>query len=93
MLGRQLIYRLYARRLRGHLAGCPMPRHVGIIMDGNRRWARRQGMPEPSLGHKYGADHVENVLNWCEKTGIRHVTVSSARPRTSPTAQTPRSRS
>jgi short-chain Z-isoprenyl diphosphate synthase len=75
MLGRKLIYRLYARRLRGQLAGCPMPRHVGIIMDGNRRWARRQGMPDPSLGHKYGADHVENVLNWCEKAGIRHVTV------------------
>ncbi len=75
MLGRQLIYRRYARTLRGHLAGCPTPRHVGLIMDGNRRWARRQGMPEPSLGHKYGADHVENVLNWCEKTGIRHVTV------------------
>ena len=32
-------------------------------------------MADPSLGHKYGAYHVENVLNWCEKTGIRHVTV------------------
>jgi short-chain Z-isoprenyl diphosphate synthase len=73
--GQQLLYRLYARRLRGQLAGCPMPRHVGIIMDGNRRWARAQGMPNPSLGHRYGADHVENVLSWCERAGIRHVTV------------------
>jgi short-chain Z-isoprenyl diphosphate synthase len=75
MLGQRFIYRLYARRLRGQLAGRRMPRHVGIIMDGNRRWARQQGWPDPSVGHKYGAEHVENVLNWCEKAGIRHVTV------------------
>ena len=73
--GRQFLDRLYARRLRKQLAGGQLPRHVGIIMDGNRRWARRQGMADPSLGHQYGAHHVENVLNWCEKTGIRHVTV------------------
>ena len=73
--GREFIYRLYARRLRKQLAGGQLPRHVGIIMDGNRRWARRQGMADAGLGHQYGAHHVENVLNWCEKTGIRHVTV------------------
>jgi short-chain Z-isoprenyl diphosphate synthase len=75
VLGQRFIYRLYAHRLRRQLVGGPVPRHVGIIMDGNRRWARAQGMPDPSLGHKYGADHVENVLNWCQKAGIRHVTV------------------
>ena len=74
-LGREFIYRLYARRLRKQLAGGRLPRHVGIIMDGNRRWARAQRLADPSLGHRYGAYHVENVLNWCEKTGIRHVTV------------------
>jgi short-chain Z-isoprenyl diphosphate synthase len=75
MPARQFIYRLYARRLRNQLAGGQLPRHVGIIMDGNRRWARAQGMADPSLGHKYGAEHAERVLGWCEKTGIRHVTV------------------
>jgi short-chain Z-isoprenyl diphosphate synthase len=74
-LGREVIYRLYARRLREQLAGGRLPRHVGIIMDGNRRWARRQGLADPSLGHRYGARHVENVLNWCQKAGIKHVTV------------------
>ena len=44
-------------------------------MDGNRRWARQMGMASPSLGHKYGAEHVEDVLRWCEKAGIKHVTV------------------
>jgi short-chain Z-isoprenyl diphosphate synthase len=69
-----LLYRLYARRLRRQLAGAPMPRHVGLIMDGNRRWARQMGMANPSVGHKYGADHVEDVLTWCERAGITHVT-------------------
>ena len=53
----------------------PLPEHVGMIMDGNRRWARQMGMANPSLGHKYGAEHVENVLSWCESVGIKHVTV------------------
>jgi short-chain Z-isoprenyl diphosphate synthase len=75
MPGRRFIYRLYARRLRKQLAGGQLPRHVGIIMDGNRRWARAQGMADASLGHHYGAHHVENVLSWCERTGIGHVTV------------------
>jgi short-chain Z-isoprenyl diphosphate synthase len=75
MVGRKLLYRAYARRLRRQLAGQVMPRHVGLIMDGNRRWARGQGMANPSLGHRYGAEHVENVLNWCQAAGIKHVTV------------------
>jgi len=75
MLGQRFIYRLYTRRLRRQLAGRPLPRHVGIIMDGNRRWARQRGLADPSVGHKYGAEHVENVLSWCERAGIKHVTV------------------
>jgi short-chain Z-isoprenyl diphosphate synthase len=58
-LGRGPVYRLYARRLRRQVAGGPLPRHVGIVMDGNRRWARQQGLPSPSLGHQYGARHAE----------------------------------
>ena len=75
MLGQRFVYRLYTRRLRGQLAGGRMPHHVGIIMDGNRRWARQQGMANPSIGHRYGAEHIENLLNWCQQAGIKHVTV------------------
>src|SRR5277367_3873300 len=72
---RDLAYGLYSRKPRRELAGVTLPRHVGLIMDGNRRWARQLGLASPSLGHKYGAEHIEDVLNWCERAGIRHVTV------------------
>src|SRR5580698_7691407 len=75
---RDLAYGLYSRKLRRELSGAVLPRHVGLIMDGNRRWARQLGLPSSSLGHKYGAEHVEDVLNWCERAGIRYVTVCSA---------------
>jgi short-chain Z-isoprenyl diphosphate synthase len=74
VLGQDLAYHLYARRLRRQLVGSQLPKHVGLIMDGNRRWARQMGMANTSLGHKYGADHVDDVLNWCERAGIKHVT-------------------
>jgi short-chain Z-isoprenyl diphosphate synthase len=74
VLGQDLAYGLYARKLRKQLIGGTLPKHVGLIMDGNRRWARQKGLADPSLGHKYGADHIEDVLNWCAKAGIKHVT-------------------
>src|ERR1700735_2938015 len=70
-----MAYRLYARKLLRELAGAPLPGHVGLIMDGNRRWARQMGLASPSLGHKYGAEHVEDVLRWCDRADIKHVTV------------------
>ncbi|MFG2918835.1 polyprenyl diphosphate synthase [Kitasatospora sp. NPDC048298] len=70
-----LLRSLYTRRLRREVMAGPLPRHVGLIMDGNRRWARQMGMANPSLGHKAGAEHVEEVLSWCEALGIEHITV------------------
>lgn len=43
-------------------------------MDGNRRWARALGHLNSSVGHKYGADHVEQLLDWCTDWCIDHVT-------------------
>ncbi len=51
-----------------------IPTHVGIIMDGNRRWAKEKGMI-PSLGHKAGADNLKKVAEACEKFGVKHLTV------------------
>ncbi|WP_031521708.1 polyprenyl diphosphate synthase [Streptomyces sp. NRRL F-5123] len=69
------VYALYTRRLRRRLRAGALPRHIGLIMDGNRRWARKAGLASPSLGHKAGAEHVDDVLAWCESLGIGHVTV------------------
>ncbi|WSA10928.1 polyprenyl diphosphate synthase [Micromonospora sp. NBC_01813] len=68
-------YRLYARRLRARLAAADLPRHVAMVMDGNRRWARQMGFDDPKIGHRYGAEHLAEVLNWCAEIGVRHVTV------------------
>jgi short-chain Z-isoprenyl diphosphate synthase len=72
---RSLPYGHYTRKLRRQLSGAVLPGHVGLIMDGNRRWARQMGLASPSLGHKAGAEHIEDVLLWCERAGIKHVTV------------------
>ncbi len=66
---------MYTRRLRQRIGSGPLPRHVGLIMDGNRRWARQVGMSNPSLGHKYGAEHLQDALAWCNGVGIKHLTV------------------
>jgi len=73
--GQQLLYRLYRHRLRRQIAGGRLPRHAGIVMDGNRRWARAAGLDSASLGHRRGAEHLDDVLGWCDQVDIDYVTV------------------
>lgn len=68
-----MLYALYARLLRRQIV--TVPRHVGLVMDGNRRWARRQGFANPSIGHRHGVEHIETVIGWCAELGIREVTI------------------
>ncbi len=72
---RQLIYRLYTRRLHDEVRAGRLPHHIGLILDGNRRFAREMGFLDVVEGHRRGADKVEEVLNWCEDLGIRMVTI------------------
>lgn len=72
---RDWVYRLYARSLRRRLDEKMLPRHVAVVMDGNRRWARQMGFDNPGIGHRYGARHLEDLLEWCAGLGIDHVTV------------------
>ena len=51
-----------------------MPRHIAIIMDGNRRWAKAQGKPA-SFGHKAGAKTLEKVVRYANKIGLEYITV------------------
>jgi short-chain Z-isoprenyl diphosphate synthase len=69
------VYALYSHRLRRQVLTGRLPGHVGLIMDGNRRWARQAGLADPSLGHRAGADHAEQVLSWCQAVGIKDITV------------------
>src|SRR6266511_2373388 len=70
-----LLYRLYERRLAGDLRRRGgLPRHVGVIMDGNRRWARQLGM-NTMAGHRRGADQIDHLLEWSRELGIPTVTL------------------
>lgn len=51
-----------------------LPKHIAIIMDGNRRWAKEHGI-ESSLGHKKGAEVLEKIAKYCNKIGIEALTV------------------
>ncbi len=51
-----------------------LPKHIAIIMDGNRRWAKKLGKPS-SFGHKEGAKTVEKIVRYANKIGIEHITV------------------
>lgn len=51
-----------------------LPKHVGFILDGNRRWAKRQGLPTLE-GHRKGFDKVIDLIDNCLERGIKHVTV------------------
>ncbi len=72
---RELVYSAYEWRLRSRLAGRPMPRHVAVMLDGNRRWARAAGFEDVNQGHLAGARHIANLLDWCTEAGVAHVTL------------------
>jgi short-chain Z-isoprenyl diphosphate synthase len=72
---RHLPYVLYERRMLRQLAGREVPRHVGVMCDGNRRWARAAGAGDVSFGHQAGADKIEDVLRWSADAGVEVVTL------------------
>ena len=51
-----------------------LPRHIGIIMDGNGRWAKKRGLPR-TAGHSAGAKTFKNIARYCNKIGIQYLTV------------------
>jgi short-chain Z-isoprenyl diphosphate synthase len=68
-------YSLYTRRLRAQVRSAPLPQHVAVILDGNRRWASSVGLSEPGAGHRQGADKLDELLHWCAELGIGELTV------------------
>jgi short-chain Z-isoprenyl diphosphate synthase len=70
-----LLYRIYEQRLVRGLTGATMPHHVGVMLDGNRRWARKEGLATAAEGHRAGAAHIADLLGWCQGLGVRMVTL------------------
>lgn len=69
-----LLYRIYQRRLVASIPPDKVPRHVAVMIDGNRRWARALGN-HVSSGHQAGADKIPEFLGWCEELGVDVVTI------------------
>jgi len=69
-----LFYSIFVEMLEKEVKKGPLPRHIGIIVDGNRRYAKKLGL-KPWEGHYIGAKKFEEFLKWCYELGIREVTV------------------
>jgi short-chain Z-isoprenyl diphosphate synthase len=70
-------YRLYEMRLRQELARSKsqLPRHIAVLCDGNRRWARDAGHDDVSYGYRMGARKIAEMLRWCQESGVEMATV------------------
>ncbi|MEU4128697.1 isoprenyl transferase [Streptomyces wuyuanensis] len=71
---RDLVYGLYARRVEGRLDHAQVPKHIGVILDGNRRWAKASG-GTAAEGHQAGAEKISELLGWCAETDVEVVTL------------------
>lgn len=69
-----VIYRIYEKRLIKDIRQYPFPQHIGIILDGNRRWSKIKDL-DKVMGHQMGADIAEDLLNWIYDLGIKITTV------------------
>lgn len=72
---RNLLYRLYERSIENSLTLEDLPRHVGVILDGNRRWAERKPGTTTADGHAAGAAKVVEFLGWCKDIGVNVATL------------------
>ncbi|MDY3127107.1 MAG: isoprenyl transferase [Corynebacterium sp.] len=70
-----LLYPAYEQRLLRELKGKPQPKHIAIMADGNRRWAREAGFADISHGHRQGAKKIVEVISWCADTEVEVVTI------------------
>ena len=66
--------RLYTNLLEREVKDGPIPKHVAVILDGNRRWAIEKGMAR-HMGYRYGAEKVEELLRWCLALGVKSLTL------------------
>jgi len=71
---RRVLYPAYEARVVRRLPSDRIPKHVGVMLDGNRRWAKAVGA-DTADGHRAGAANIEPLLGWCEEIGVEVVTL------------------
>jgi short-chain Z-isoprenyl diphosphate synthase len=71
---RRVLYPAYEARVVRRLPADRVPKHVGVMLDGNRRWARAVGQ-DAAHGHRVGAANISPLLQWCEELGVEVVTL------------------
>ena len=71
---RRVLYPAYEARVVRRLPADKLPKHVGVMLDGNRRWATAVGA-DTAHGHRAGAANIEPLLGWCEEIGVEVVTL------------------
>ena len=69
-----MLYPAYEARVVRRLPSDRLPKHIGVMLDGNRRWARSVGR-DTAHGHRAGAANIEPLLGWCEEVGVEVVTL------------------
>ncbi len=72
---KKLLYFSYEKLLEKGVKKGEMPTHLGLILDGNRRFAKEMGYEDVSIGHKLGARKLDDVLQWCSDLNIKIVTI------------------
>ncbi|PVG81645.1 isoprenyl transferase [Nocardioides gansuensis] len=71
---RRILYPAYEARVVKFLPSDRIPKHVGVMLDGNRRWAKAVGL-DTAGGYRAGADNIRPLLGWCEEVGVEVVTL------------------
>ena len=74
-----MLYDMYERRLKAELSEANVPAHIGVILDGNRRWAKSLGATA-SQGHRAGAGKISEFLQWADDAGVSIVTWKAGWP-------------
>ncbi|MCD6530612.1 undecaprenyl diphosphate synthase family protein, partial [Candidatus Bathyarchaeota archaeon] len=69
------VYRVYESYLEREVKRGEIPSHLAVILDGNRRFARKMGFSEVTLGHQIGAEKVREFLLWCLDLKIKSLTL------------------
>jgi short-chain Z-isoprenyl diphosphate synthase len=72
---KDVFFRVYEHRLYRWLDGKQRPRHVGVVLDGNRRWATEAGFTDVVHGHREGARKILDLLRWCREADVEVVTL------------------